>query len=44
MEKWVQLLVATVSLLRLLMELPELIFKWKSRSRKKERGKKRNFL
>ncbi|QKG83031.1 hypothetical protein GXN76_00150 [Kroppenstedtia pulmonis] len=31
MEKWVQLLTATVSLLRLLMDLPDLLIKWRKR-------------
>ncbi|WP_169713801.1 hypothetical protein [Paludifilum halophilum] len=39
MEKWIQLLAAVASLLRLIMELPETIIKWKKRIRKKGRGR-----
>ncbi|EGK10186.1 hypothetical protein ACFQ49_16085 [Kroppenstedtia eburnea] len=41
MEKWVQLLVAVVSLVRVLLELPETLFKWKKRHRKQGRGQGR---
>ncbi|MFC4077205.1 hypothetical protein [Salinithrix halophila] len=41
MEKWVQLLVACVSLLRILMELPEAFFRWRERIRKQKKEKKR---
>ncbi|GGA46792.1 hypothetical protein GCM10007416_19950 [Kroppenstedtia guangzhouensis] len=41
MEKWVQLLVAVVSLVRVLLELPETLFKWKKQHRKKGRIKGR---
>ncbi|WP_281285980.1 hypothetical protein [Melghirimyces algeriensis] len=42
MEKWVQLLVATVSFLRLLLELPQMMNKWNGWYRKKRYSKRRN--
>ncbi|SDX26907.1 hypothetical protein SAMN05444487_11323 [Marininema mesophilum] len=44
MEKWVQVIVAVASLLRLLMELPDAFFRWKKRmggTRKERRRRKK---
>ncbi|MDR6225338.1 hypothetical protein [Desmospora profundinema] len=41
MEKWVQLLVAIVSLFRVLLEFPETLHRWKDRI-KKQGGRHKN--
>ncbi|SFS37905.1 hypothetical protein [Marininema halotolerans] len=41
MEKWVQMIVAVASLLRLLMELPDVLMRWKKQLGQRKRSGRR---